>query len=84
MQLCMTENHWEESWIGERIGEAVRKNLVNIVRIGMTAEEALIEVKARAKGLIVFARKYLGGRPKVCKNNSISVECTFINDVLIA
>lgn len=52
--------------MGERIDEALKKNLGNIVRIEMTVEEALIEVKARAKGLVMFAKKYLAGRPKVC------------------
>jgi DNA replication ATP-dependent helicase Dna2 len=61
----MSENCWEENWIEERIDEAVRKNLMNIMRIEMTVEEASREVKARAKGLIVFAKKYLGTRPKV-------------------
>lgn len=40
-------------------------NLVNIVRIDMTLQEASREVKARAKGLIAFADKYLGVTPKV-------------------
>ncbi|KXN86785.1 DNA replication ATP-dependent helicase/nuclease DNA2 [Leucoagaricus sp. SymC.cos] len=64
MQLCMSENRWEQKWVEERINEAVKKNLVNIVRIEMTVEEALTEVKVRAKGLLVFAEKYLGNKPK--------------------
>ncbi|KAF9448170.1 Dna2-domain-containing protein [Macrolepiota fuliginosa MF-IS2] len=64
MQLCLSENCWEEKWIEERIDGAVRKNLVNIVKIEMTVEEALTEVKARAKGLIAFAKKYLGAKPR--------------------
>lgn len=65
MQLCLSENCWEEAWIEKRIDEAVRKNLVNIVRIEMSVEQASIEVKVRAKGLLAFARKYLGSKPKV-------------------
>ncbi|KAJ3575988.1 hypothetical protein NP233_g746 [Leucocoprinus birnbaumii] len=64
MQLCMSENRWEQDWVEERIEEIVRKNLVNIVRIEMTVEEATKEVKMRAKGLIAFADKYLGAQPK--------------------
>lgn len=61
----MNENCWEEKWIEKRIDETVRKNLINVVRIGMTVEDALREVKERARGLIVFARKYLSVKPKV-------------------
>lgn len=67
MQLCLSENRWEQSWVEERIDEAVKKNLVNIVRIEMTVEEASAEVKLRAKGLLAFAKKYLGAQPKVSK-----------------
>lgn len=49
----------------ERIDEVVKKNLVNIVKIEITVEDALREVKLRAKGLLVFANKYLGAQPKV-------------------
>lgn len=64
MQLCMNENRWGQNWVEERIDEVVRKNLVNIVKIEMTVEEASREVKVRAKGLMAFADKYLGTEPK--------------------
>jgi len=65
MQLSMSENCWQQDWIEEKIDEVIRVNLVNIVRIDMTLQEASREVKARAKGLIAFADKYLGVTPKV-------------------
>jgi len=65
MQLSMSENCWQQDWIEEKIDEVIRMNLMNIVRIDMTLQEASREVKARAKGLIAFADKYLGVTPKV-------------------
>jgi len=65
MQLSMSEDCWQQDWIEEKIDEVIRMNLVKIVRIGMTLQEASREVKARAKGLIAFADKYMGIKPKV-------------------
>jgi DNA replication ATP-dependent helicase Dna2 len=66
MELCLQENCWDQVWIEGKIDEFVRKNLVNVMRIEMSEEQASHEVKVRARGLLAFAKKYMGSKPKVC------------------
>ena len=65
MQACLLARRWEEHWITDKIKEVVMKSLLELVKIGATVDQAVIEVKARAKGLYSFAEKYVADVPKV-------------------
>lgn len=69
MQACLRASRWDDAWIDERIAEEVRreKYLEDLVRLGgVSVEEAVREVKARAEGLKVFGKRYIGMMPKAC------------------
>ncbi|OBZ77918.1 DNA replication ATP-dependent helicase/nuclease DNA2 [Grifola frondosa] len=64
MQACLCEGRWDERWVDEKISNVVNKGLGELMRIDMGVDQAKIEVKARAKGLKVFAEKYIAQTPK--------------------
>lgn len=70
MQGCLREGRWDEGWIDERI-EGVIKNvdgmrgLADLVKLGVTVEEGIREVKKRAGGLVAFGERYMAQSPKV-------------------
>ncbi|TFK68090.1 Dna2-domain-containing protein [Pluteus cervinus] len=55
-QACLREGQWEESWIVERIDEAIQDNLADL--------DAQREVLSRAKGLQGFFERYIADTPK--------------------
>jgi DNA replication ATP-dependent helicase Dna2 len=65
MQRCLKENRWEDSWVDGLVMEVVNKGLSELVKISIGVDEAIHEVKARAKGLKVFAERYMSQMPKV-------------------
>ena len=70
MQGCLREGQWGSRWIDERIGRVVRdgeggRGLSDLVKLGVSVEEAIREVKARAGGLKVFGERYMSLTPKV-------------------
>lgn len=65
MQRCLSAEHWEESFVDERIDEVVGKGLAELVKIGVNVGDAKREVKARAKGLQGFSKRFIGEVPKV-------------------
>ncbi|KAL0959129.1 hypothetical protein HGRIS_014422 [Hohenbuehelia grisea] len=64
MQACLATGRWEENWLDQRITQAVLDGLADLVKIDASVEHAQKEVKARAKGLQPFARKYMSSMPK--------------------
>ncbi|KDQ55464.1 hypothetical protein JAAARDRAFT_133813 [Jaapia argillacea MUCL 33604] len=66
MQSCLKEGKWEDDWIDKCIMEKVGSvnGLGELVRIGVGVEEAVREVKERAKGLKGFGERYVGDVPK--------------------
>ncbi|KAF7984152.1 hypothetical protein HWV62_16810 [Athelia sp. TMB] len=69
MQHCLREGRWELDWIDNKIGQVVRgeaggRGLADLVRLGVSVEEAIREVKARAGGLHGFGEKYIAQKPK--------------------
>lgn len=70
MQSCLREGRWDSRWIDERIRKVVRggesgRGLGDLVKLGVSIEEAIREVKARAGGLKAFGEKYMASVPKV-------------------
>lgn len=65
MQRCLSTERWEESFVDERIDEVVGKGLAELVKIGVNVGDAKREVKARAKGLQGFSKRFIGEVPKV-------------------
>jgi DNA replication ATP-dependent helicase Dna2 len=65
MQKCLKENRWEETWVDGLVMEVVNKGLSELVKISIGVDDAVREVKARAKGLKVFAERYMSQMPKV-------------------
>ncbi|KAL4079032.1 Dna2-domain-containing protein [Scleroderma citrinum] len=64
MQTCLLANRWDKSWIDDLIEDNVLKNLSELVKIGVSIEEATREVKLRSKGLRVFSERYIADKPK--------------------
>ena len=65
MQTCLNTGRWEEAWITERISEVINNGFMELVKIGVGAEQAKRELNSRAKGLRKFAEKYIATVPKV-------------------
>ena len=78
MQGCLREGKWGKSWIDERIAKVVRtgdgaRGMGDLVKLGVTVEEAIREVKARAGGLKAFGERYMAQAPKVPPHIIISL-----------
>ena len=70
MQGCLREGKWGSAWIDERIAKVVTageggRGMGDLVKLGVSVEEAIREVKARAGGLKVFGERYMSHTPKV-------------------
>lgn len=70
MQKCLREGQWGSDWIDDKIAKVVRgedggRGLADLVKLGVTVEEAIREVKARAGGLRAFGERYISQTPKV-------------------
>ncbi len=65
MQICLREERWDERFMDAKLGEVVRANLGSLLKIEVTVEHAIREVKLRAGGLKNFAEKYIAKKPKV-------------------
>lgn len=65
MQTCLSVARWDDKFMDKKIAEVAQAGLGELLRINMGVEQAIIEVKARAKGLKVFAEKYIAQSPKV-------------------
>jgi DNA replication ATP-dependent helicase Dna2 len=73
MQGCLKEGEWASAWIDERIARVVRagdggRRLGDLVKLGVSVEEAIREVTGRAAGLKVFGERYMAQTPKVPSN----------------
>ncbi|TBU22348.1 Dna2-domain-containing protein [Dichomitus squalens] len=64
MQTCLSVAKWDDKFMDKQISEAAQRSLGELLRIGMSMPQAIIEVKARAKGLRAFADKYIAPSPK--------------------
>lgn len=65
MQTCLSVARWDDKFMDKKIAEVAQAGLGELLRIDMGVEQAIIEVKTRAKGLKVFAEKYIAQSPKV-------------------
>ena len=65
MQRCLLEKKWDDAWIDKCLHNAISSGLGELVKLGISEEVALIEMKERAKEFKVFAERYLGDLPKV-------------------
>ena len=65
MQRCLLEKKWDDPWIDECLHNAISGGLGELVKLGISEEVALMEMKERAKHFKVFAERYLGDLPKV-------------------
>ena len=75
MQICLREERWDEGFMDAKVAEVVRANLGSLLKIEMTVEQAIREVKMRAGGLKSFAEKYIAKTPRVCVRESFLVFC---------
>lgn len=80
MQHCLREDQWGLDWIDGKIAQVVRgedggRGLADLVKLGVTVEGAIREVKARAGGLHAFGEKYIAQQPKVGVFPSPSQHC---------
>ena len=66
MQTCLSVARWDDKFMDKKIAEVAQRGLGELLRIDMGVDQAIIEVKARAKGLKAFADKYIAQTPKVC------------------
>ncbi|KAI6043523.1 Dna2-domain-containing protein [Pisolithus marmoratus] len=64
MQTCLLANRWDKAYIDDLIEDAISRNLSELVKIGVTIEEAIREVTLRSKGLRMFSKRYIAGEPK--------------------
>jgi DNA replication ATP-dependent helicase Dna2 len=67
MQRCMEAGRWDKKWIEDRIEEVVRSpmGLGELVKLGVGIETARFEIRARAGGLELFAKRFVGPTVKV-------------------
>ena len=70
MQICLDTGRWDDQWVDKQIAEVIRRNLGDVMRLGLSAEQAQFEVKLRAKGLQAFSQKYISDTPKVSSYES--------------
>ncbi|KAH9896571.1 Dna2-domain-containing protein [Cubamyces lactineus] len=64
MQTCLSVARWDDKFIDKQIAEVAQRGLGELLRIDMGIDQAIIEVKAKAKGLKAFAEKYISQSPK--------------------
>ncbi|KAI5999994.1 Dna2-domain-containing protein [Pisolithus albus] len=64
MQTCLLANRWDKAYIDDLIEDIITRNLSELVKIGVTIEEAIREVTLRSKGLRVFSKRYIAEEPK--------------------
>ncbi|KAI8970649.1 Dna2-domain-containing protein [Trametes punicea] len=64
MQTCLSEAKWDDQFIDKHIAEIARRGLGELLRIHMCIDQAIVEVKARARGIKAFAEKYIAPSPK--------------------
>jgi hypothetical protein len=77
IQRCLLEKRWDEAWIDKCLQEAVSGGLGELVKLGLSEEIALREMRERAKGFKFFAERYLGDVPKViCL--SLTLKCLLV------
>lgn len=65
VQRCLLEKKWDEASIDKCLHNAISDGLGELVKLGLSEEIALTEMRERAKGFKVFAERYLGDVPKV-------------------
>ena len=70
MQSCLQDGQWGERPIESKIRGIVERNLGDLMKLGITVEQAVREVKAKAGGLKTFAEKYISQRPKVSTSST--------------
>ncbi|KAI0056156.1 Dna2-domain-containing protein [Artomyces pyxidatus] len=63
-QRCLREKRWDVPWIEARVDEALRSDLGQLVRTGVTVDVARTEILKRAKGVGVFGERYIASKPK--------------------
>ena len=59
------EGRWVKPWINAKIGHVVAAGLEQLVKIDVSVDQAVKELDARVKGLVVFGERYRLGVPKV-------------------
>ncbi|CAK5284176.1 unnamed protein product [Mycena citricolor] len=64
MQTCLSSGRWDDSYVETTTEEAVREKIGDIAKIDMSVEDALREIKFRAKGLHAFGEKYISEKPQ--------------------
>ena len=63
----MKEGKWDGKFLDAKIEQMVRRtdHLGDLLKIGVTVEQAVREVKGRAEGLRTFGERYVSKTPKV-------------------
>ncbi|CDO74222.1 hypothetical protein BN946_scf184721.g1 [Trametes cinnabarina] len=64
MQTCLSAARWDDKFIDRNISEVAQRGLGELLRIDMGIDQAIIEVKTRAKGIKAFSEKYIAPSPK--------------------
>ena len=67
MQHCLLEKRWDDAWIDKCLHNAISGGLGELVKLGISEEVALTEMRERSKDFKVFAERYLGDVPKVIR-----------------
>ena len=79
MQACLCEGRWDSAWLDAQIGDVVRRSLGDLMRVNMSIEQAVSEVRLRAQGLRSFADKYMSDTPKASAPLSLrALQCLFL------
>ncbi|THH05716.1 hypothetical protein EW145_g4595 [Phellinidium pouzarii] len=64
VQRCLSGLRWDQSYIEEILEEIVQNSLSDLVRIGVSVDEAKVEMRKRASGLREFGDRFIGQTPK--------------------
>ncbi|KAH8109923.1 Dna2-domain-containing protein [Phellopilus nigrolimitatus] len=64
IQRCFTNHRWDAQHIETAVDDIIRKGLNELVRIGVSVEEAKAELGKRAGGLRTFGDRFIGEIPK--------------------
>lgn len=75
MQSCLSESRWDEPFMNKKIREIALQMLPDLLKIDVTVDMAITEVRSRAKGLKVFSQRYMSQTPQVRGNHLLEFLC---------
>jgi DNA replication ATP-dependent helicase Dna2 len=65
MEKSLADGKWSDAELDQKANDAVKENMVELIRVGVGVSQARRELKIRANGLRTFADRYISEEPKV-------------------